>query len=274
MQYGMKLQYCTAIDYRALIFIDCLILSAPQSQTLSDLVSAARLFTAHLHVQYLEAIAKADAAMSSPNPPILKSTAKSPRPATWSSNPRTNFLTIDTIVSILSKSLLNPFIAWILVLCLRAQVTPSTDPAWILTVTYAIALTILFVARIINQRVADGVPRTVDFENEVVVITGGASGLGLLIAQMYGMRGASVAVLDIKDVPENERDEVFGEGVLYISCDVAERAALEGAKRMILQEVCLLFAFGVVVTFDPILYYEGLRGGDLDGWVEQAVVIF
>ncbi|KAJ5468573.1 Short-chain dehydrogenase/reductase SDR [Penicillium sp. IBT 31633x] len=233
----MKLQYCTAIDYRALIFIDCLILSAPQSQTLSDLVSAARLFTAHLHVQYLEAIAKADAAMSSPNPPILKSTAKSPRPATWSSNPRTNFLTIDTIVSILSKSLLNPFIAWILVLCLRAQVTPSTDPAWILTVTYAIALTILFVARIINQRVADGVPRTVDFENEVVVITGGASGLGLLIAQMYGMRGASVAVLDIKDVPENERDEVFGEGVLYISCDVAERAALEGAKRMILQEL-------------------------------------
>lgn len=100
-----------------------------------------------------------------------------------------------------------------------------------------------------------------------MVITGGASGLGLLIAQMYGMRGASVAVLDIKDVLEDGRDEVFGEGVLYISCDVAERTALESAKRRILQEVCLIFDFGFVVTLNPMLYYEGLRTGDLDGWV-------
>ncbi|KAJ5774514.1 Short-chain dehydrogenase/reductase SDR [Penicillium paradoxum] len=175
--------------------------------------------------------------MSTPNPPILKTTAKSPRPTAGQTNSRSNLLTIDTLISILSKSLLNPFIAWILVLCLRAQVTPSTDPAWILTVSYATAITVLFVARTINQRIAHGVPRTVDFENEVVVITGGASGLGLLIAQMYGMRGASVAILDIQDVPEDSRDEIFGESVLYIPCDVAEREALEAAKGRILQKL-------------------------------------
>jgi NAD(P)-dependent dehydrogenase (short-subunit alcohol dehydrogenase family) len=178
--------------------------------------------------------------MSSSNPQLLKTTAK-PHPTPGPTNPRTNLVTIDTLINILSKSILHPFIAWVLVLCLRAQVTPSTDPAWILTVSYATALTVLFIARIINQRAAHGAPRTVNFENEVVVITGGASGLGLLIAQMYSMRGASVAVLDIKVVPEYSREEVFGEGVLYITCDVAERGALEVAKGTILKEVGCLF---------------------------------
>ncbi|EKV08353.1 Short-chain dehydrogenase/reductase family protein, putative [Penicillium digitatum] len=175
--------------------------------------------------------------MSSSTPQLIKTTAKVPHPTPGPTNPHTNVLTIDTLINILSKSLLNPFIAWISVLCLRAQVTPSTDPAWILTVSYATALTVLFIARIINQRAAHGVPRTVDFEHEVVVITGGASGLGQLIAQMYSMRGGSVAVLDIKNIPETCSDEVFGEGVLYIKCDVAERGALEVAKKRILKEL-------------------------------------
>lgn len=179
--------------------------------------------------------------MSSSNPQVLKTTAKPPQTTPGSTNPHTSLLTIDILTSILSKSLLNPFIAWIFVLCLRAHVTPSTDPAWILAVSYATAMTVLFVVRIINQRAAYGAPRKVDFEHEVVVITGGASGLGLLIVQMYSMRGASVAVLDIKDVPEKGRDEVFGEGVLYITCDVADRRALEVARERILQEVGFAF---------------------------------
>lgn len=179
--------------------------------------------------------------MGSSNPQFLSTTAKPLHPAPGPTNSHTNFLTIDTLISVLSKSLLHPFVAWIFVLCLRAQVTPSTDPAWILAVSYAAALTVLFIVRIINQRAAHGVPRTVDFEHEVVVITGGASGLGLLIAQMYSMRGASVAVLDIKAVQENSRDEIFGEGVLYITCDVAERGALEVARERILQEVGFAF---------------------------------
>ncbi|KAJ6044549.1 hypothetical protein N7499_007050 [Penicillium canescens] len=151
--------------------------------------------------------------------------------------PTSTLYSIDTLLNILQKSLLNPFVAWILVLCLRAQVTPLSHPSWILTVTYATSLTILWVLRTINQRVAYGVQRTVDFENEVVVITGGASGLGLLIAQNYGMRGASVAVLDVRDLGEEGVEEVFGAGVLYIRCDVGDRAEVEGAKGRIVDEL-------------------------------------
>jgi NAD(P)-dependent dehydrogenase (short-subunit alcohol dehydrogenase family) len=202
--------------------------------------------------------AKAEIAMTSSTPQLLRTTAKPSHPAPGTTNSHTNFLTIDTLISILSKSLLNPFVAWIFVLCLRAQVTPSTDPAWILAVSYATVLTVLSIARLINQRAADGVPRTVDFEHEVVVITGGASGLGLLIAQMYSMRGASVAVLDIKAVPENSRDEIFGEGVLYITCDVADRGALEVAKERILQEVGFAFFFSFLVSCMTSIPYRSI----------------
>jgi hypothetical protein len=176
--------------------------------------------------------------MASTPTKILKTTAIQPPKA----RPQP-LLTLDTLLNVLSKTLLNPFIAWIAVLCLRAQVTPQTDPAWILTVSYASILTVVFIARTINSRVAYGVPRAVDFANEVVVVTGGASGLGLLIAQSYAMRGAKVAVLDIRGFGEEEREEVFGEGVLCLEVDVADRGLLVLARKRIVEVVCFWLPF-------------------------------
>lgn len=171
--------------------------------------------------------------MSTPLKITTRSTLPPPTNKPW-----TQHLTLDTLLHVVHRTLLNPFLAWILVLCLRAQVTPTTSPAWIICVSYAVALTVLFVARVVNHRVANGIPRTVDSAREVVLVTGGASGLGLLIAQIYGMKGASVAVLDIKDLGEKEVTEMFGEGVGYWNCDVGERGALERIKEEIEVEVC------------------------------------
>ena len=170
--------------------------------------------------------------------PPQKIQTKSTLPTRSASTSWNAHLTLDTLLKVLSHTLLSPFLAWILVLCLRAQVTPSTDPAWILTISYASFLTLVHVARGINHRVAHGVPRTVDPAREVVLVTGGASGLGLLIAQMYGMKGASVAVLDIKDVAEDEWEELFGVGVNYYRGDVGDRMVLEAIKKRVEEEVC------------------------------------
>lgn len=92
-----------------------------------------------------------------------------------------------------------------------------------------------------NRRIAHGRPRIVDPEREVVLVTGGASGLGLLIAQMYGMKGGSVAVLDIKDMAQEECEEAFGVGVRYYRGDVGDRAVLQSVKEQVETEVCSLF---------------------------------
>ncbi|RJE23695.1 short-chain dehydrogenase reductase, partial [Aspergillus sclerotialis] len=83
-------------------------------------------------------------------------------------------LTLDLLVSILNRTILHPWVAWIVVLSLRAQVTPYSDRAFVVAASYAVFLTLLAVAKVVNQRIAHGLPRKVDLGEEVVVITGGA----------------------------------------------------------------------------------------------------
>lgn len=97
----------------------------------------------------------------------------------------------------------------------------------------------------------------VDSTNEVVLVTGGASGLGLLVAQMYAMKGASVAVLDIRDIGSKEQDEVFGGDVRYFRCDVADRRALEGVKGEIENEVGLDLR-AALLDYLTMVYVDGV----------------
>ncbi|KAJ9191612.1 hypothetical protein DTO166G4_1068 [Paecilomyces variotii] len=161
--------------------------------------------------------------------PTVHSTSKSIpiRQKAWH-----EYLTLDLFLAVLNRTFLHPFIAWIVVLCLRAQVTPYEHPAMIIAISYAILLTVYTGAQMVSERIAFGLPRTVDLGEEVVVITGGASGLGQLIAQIYGMRGVSVAVLDVKEVAEIEGWEELS-GVEYYKCDVGDRKEVEKTARMI-----------------------------------------
>lgn len=149
-------------------------------------------------------------------------------------------LNIDLIMTVLTRSILHPFIAWIIVLCLRAQATPYAHPAFIVAFAYASFLTLLDIAFVISDRIAFGVPRQVDLSEEVIVITGGASGLGRLIAQIYGLRGASVAVLDIAEEKDLKGWEDVG-GVEYYQCDIGVRDKVETVARRIEEDVRHVF---------------------------------
>ena len=69
-----------------------------------------------------------------------------------------------------------------------------------------------------------------------MVITGGASGLGKVIAEMYGMRGVSVAVLDVRVPEEKERSEAL-EHVRFYACDVSSLEDVQRAKGLIEEDV-------------------------------------
>ena len=60
----------------------------------------------------------------------------------------------------------------------------------------------------------------------MVVITGGASGLGLLIAEVYGMRGVTVAVLDVREPEGGE-----ARNVEFYKCDVGDRKQVEAVAK-------------------------------------------
>lgn len=152
-----------------------------------------------------------------------------------SDKPWHTYLTIDLLLQVANKTFLHPFVAWMIPLCLRAQAASFRHTSMQLALTYAILLTILSILSVINKRIAHGLPREVDLSEEVIVITGGASGLGLLLAEVYGMRGASVAVLDVREMEAKEAT-----GVEFYKCDVGDRGQVERVAREIEEDVCLV----------------------------------
>ncbi|WYZ36634.1 hypothetical protein EsH8_II_000140 [Colletotrichum jinshuiense] len=130
-------------------------------------------------------------------------------------------LSIDLLVKVFKVTFFHPFVSWIIPLCFRAQALRWDAPPMLASIAWATFITLCWMANMINQRVAYGLPRDVDLNEEVIVITGGASGLGLLIAEVYGMRGATVAVLDVNEMENGE-----ARGVTFYKCDVTDKAQL------------------------------------------------
>jgi NADPH:quinone reductase-like Zn-dependent oxidoreductase len=118
-------------------------------------------------------------------------------------------------------------------LSLRAITIPYSHVSFQITAAYASLLTFIWVLASWNQRIAFGSAREVDLSDEIVVITGGSSGLGQLIADFYRMKGVTVVVLDVKvpgDVEEN--------GVQYYQCDVSDAEQVRSISETIRKEVC------------------------------------
>ncbi|KJZ80501.1 hypothetical protein HIM_00351 [Hirsutella minnesotensis 3608] len=128
-------------------------------------------------------------------------------------------LSVDLLLKVLNVTLLHPFVCWMIPLCLRARTVKWEAPPMIASFVWAGLVTLAAAAGMANQRIAHGRPRDVDLGEEVIVVTGGASGLGMLVAEVYGMRGASVAVLDVNDLENGE-----ARGVTFYKCDVGDKA--------------------------------------------------
>lgn len=146
-----------------------------------------------------------------------------------------SYLTIDLLVHVLNRSIFHPYIAWLIPLCLRAIATQYHAPEFIAACVWAGAVTLFAILGSVDKRISYGLPREVDWDEEVVVITGGANGLGKILAETYGMRGASVAVLDVAQ-PEKESEGLAG--VQFYSCDVGDITQVEKVKAQVEKDVC------------------------------------
>ncbi|KAK6460949.1 hypothetical protein DFJ63DRAFT_289068 [Scheffersomyces coipomensis] len=71
-------------------------------------------------------------------------------------------------------------------------------------------------------------------ERDIVLITGGSSGLGKEIALKFIEKEGKVIVLDIK-IPDKEEDKI--DGVIYYQCDVSNRLQVSMIQKQIKKEV-------------------------------------
>ena len=172
---------------------------------------------------------------------------------TFSAPPWYSHLTLDLLLHSLNVTIFHPFLAALIPLCLRAIATPYNSTSFILTTVFAICVSLYRLLDNVNNRIAYGAPRKVNWEDEVVVITGGLGGLGGCLAEIFALRGVDIAVLDIAIGNEDGKEK---EGLSLYRCDIGDYEQLEEVWGQLVEELgtpTILINNAAVVNGKPFL---------------------
>lgn len=164
-------------------------------------------------------------------------------------------LTFDSLCHALSVTVLSPFVAIPCILAIILQRRYNDDLLnfsqygylELALSTYALGLFLVRILGRVNARLAHGPRRAVDVQDEVVVIAGGAGGLGSCIAGKFVERGSRVAVLDrrVDECRDDETTRKEGEEgmqtsndrIRFYACDVSKQDDVESACGRIVSYV-------------------------------------
>ncbi|KAG6821501.1 hypothetical protein H0H93_000009 [Arthromyces matolae] len=95
-----------------------------------------------------------------------------------------------------------------------------------------------------NQRGLFFGPAKFDWGSQIVVITGGSSGVGELLANTLAVRNVTVVVLDIKPIVTENYN------ISYYKCDVSRWEEVDAVSRRIIEEVGESILFSLRERFD------------------------
>ncbi len=74
-------------------------------------------------------------------------------------------------------------------------------------------------------------------KDKVVIVTGGASGIGLETAKLFQEQGAKVAVLDWSEEALAQASVELGAGLLAVKCNVADEASVDAAFDEVVEKL-------------------------------------
>lgn len=102
------------------------------------------------------------------------------------------------------------------------------------------------------------------FTGKIVVITGGANGLGRGFAEQYLKEGAKVAILDIED---DTMREVFGheDSVLCVHCDVRDYDSVQSAVKQVVDHYGRI---DILMNNAGIVHRQSLLDCTREGWLD------
>ena len=147
------------------------------------------------------------------------------------------YLSIDLLLRVAKSTFLNPVLVWLYPFALRAQAFHWHMRPLQYGVAFAVLVDLCWLLILLdkwgrNGRLSGNQRSDIDRIDDVVVITGGASGLGQIVAEMFALKGISVAVLDSKR-PSLEENY----SLQFYECDVSDIEAVKQVAARIEDDV-------------------------------------
>jgi len=139
---------------------------------------------------------------------------------------------IDLVLKVASHTILSPFFTFFVPFMYKGMGAPWTAPtvyypsAWFLFVT-----TIWLFQKLSNKYRNSGTPSQLDWEDQTVLITGGSSGIGYLLANTLAIRNVTVIVLDVIPI------ETENYNITFYKCDVSKWEEVKRVAKQIEEDI-------------------------------------
>ncbi|OBZ76728.1 Short-chain dehydrogenase/reductase family 16C member 6 [Grifola frondosa] len=143
---------------------------------------------------------------------------------------------VDLVVKVLAHTALSPFFTFFIPVFYYFQGVRWSDPVFALSAGYCVAISAFWFLKWYSRLYRNqgsllfGPPR-LDWGEQIVVVTGGSSGIGELIANTLAVRNVNVVVLDIKPIVTQNYN------ITYYKCDVSNWDEVEAVSRRIVEEL-------------------------------------
>jgi len=145
-------------------------------------------------------------------------------------------LDIDLFIKVLANTAFSPFFVFFIPIFYIFQGAKLTDPIIITSSTYYILVSAFWFSRWYsklyrNQGSLLFSPVPLDWGEQIILVTGGASGIGELLANTLAVRNVTVVVLDVNPIVTENYN------IVYYKCDVSKWEQVEEVSRKIITEI-------------------------------------
>ncbi|KAJ7232202.1 retinal short-chain dehydrogenase/reductase [Mycena haematopus] len=145
-------------------------------------------------------------------------------------------LDIDLFVKVFSHTAFSPFFVALIPTFYVFQGAKITDNIVLFSAAYYVFVAsfwaIKWISRLYsNQGSLFYAPRPFEWSDQIVVITGGASGVGELLANTLAVKSVSVVVLDLNPIQTQNYN------IAYYKCDVSKWEEVEAVSKKVIEEI-------------------------------------
>jgi len=161
---------------------------------------------------------------------------ESPNSRSPDGSPIFDTLDVDLVVKVLAHTAFSPFFVFLIPVFYIFQGAKLTDPIIVSTCIYYAVISLFWFIKWYSQlyRNQGSIffgPGRFDWGEQIVVITGGASGIGELLANTLAVRNINVVVLDTKPIVTENYN------IAYYKCDVSKWEEVEAVAEKIVKEI-------------------------------------